>query len=326
MRIKRFRGKNALEVIAEVKKELGEDALILSSKRVKEDGEVFYEVVAAVDRESLEELRKEKRETGSVELTSLKEELKEIRKMLEEVLSDKLLERRYVKWLEAGVPSEAVRGIRDPVEWIKKKIEEMGETPLSRIQVFVGAPGSGKTTGIFKVASWLKYRKGAGVGVVSLDGRRIGARAQALRFGELLDIPVLVLERLSEAKEFAEEFDYLLVDTPSWGRSFCEEELSEVLEDFPFARVQAVVNAVEDLRCTTEFLRRLSSFPVEGVFLTHVDRLVSGLGIGLVLLRDFPGVSFVSVGERVPEDLHRATKEVLERTFFRGIEKVLEVK
>ncbi len=325
MRIKKFRGRNALEVLNEVKKTLGEEALILASRRVEEEGEVFYEITAAVDRPPPEELRKERKATGE-DLTGLREEVTAIRKMLEDLLSEKLSARRYVRLLEAGIPPELAREIEDPLEWLRKKIAERKETPLSRLQVYVGPPGAGKTTSVFKIAAWLRYRRGASVGVISLDARRIGARAQALRLGELLEIPVLVNEGVEACQDFVENCEYVLFDTPAWGPSFRHEEIRALLEAYPQARVHLVLKAVEHPQNLRGFLEETTTLPVEGLVLTHLDRLRLGLTLGFLLQNGFPEVSFLSTGERVPEDLVRAQPEVLERIFRRGLESLSDLK
>ena len=327
MKIKRFRGKSALEVLKEVKRDLGEEALILSSRRVEVNGELLYELTAAVDKKP-EDFTRRPREHSDHDLASLKAEISEIKRMLESLFSERGSSNRYIRLLEAGLPPEVAREIKDPLSWIRAKVARRKSSPFSRVQVFVGPPGAGKTTALFKIASWLKYRREARVGVVSLDEKRIGSRAQALRLGELLEIPVIFAspEDGLRTNSVFSDFEYLLLDTPSWGRAFGEEELGGLLEALPYARVQAVIKAVESPREILRFLEELGRLPLEGLVLTHIDRLSLGVTLGFLLEESFPPISFVSLGDKVPEDLARANPEVLERILMRGLEAIGDLK
>ncbi|MBX6423601.1 hypothetical protein [Thermosulfurimonas sp. F29] len=320
MRIKRFRGENALEVLARVKEELGEEALVLSSKRVEEGGRILYEIVAAVDREPLEE-NPGARENSNGYLEDLREELSEIKALLRQALSGNLAAGRYLKLLEVGVPPRIASEMEDPVRWIRERVARRKASPLSRRLIFVGPAGSGKTSTVFKVAAWFRYRKGQRVRVVALNRHRIGAHSEALRLGELLEIPVH-----AALPQEAPPEEILLVDTPGWGSGFGPEELEDLLDRIPGARLQAVLNAAEHPLGLERFLGELRRYPVEGVVLTRVDRLVSGLPLTFLLEDEAVEISFVSSGPRVPEDLARATPEVLERIFMRGLNGLYELK
>ncbi len=325
MRIKRFRGENALEVLAQVKRELGEEALILSSRRVEEGGKFWYEITAAVDRDPAPEVP----EAGSLSMESpspetlqeIRNELSEIKGLLQEAFSEKVARSRYVKWLEMGIPPEVASEMEDPVSWIRERLARKGTSTLSRNLIFVGPAGAGRTSAVFKVATWFKYRQGQEVTVVTLNRHRVGARAEAMRLGELLEIPVL-----TELPNDLSQDGCLLVDTPAWGWNFGPEELEDLLEKFPRARIQAVLKAVEHPQSLKRFLKEIENYPVEGLVLTQVDRLVSGLPLVFLLKDEWPVVSFISSGPRVPEDLTRATPEVLERIFIRGLKAVYDLK
>lgn len=62
MRVKTYRGKSAAAVLAQIKKELGNDAIILSNKSVREDGRSVCEIMAAIEipaKESTPEMAQE---------------------------------------------------------------------------------------------------------------------------------------------------------------------------------------------------------------------------------------------------------------------------
>ena len=317
MRIKKFWGENALEVIKEVKRELGEEALILSSGRVEKDGKLLYELTAAVDERKEEPMRPPSE--GALE--ELKEEIKELKRLLQETFSFSRLKPYAWRWLEAGLPLSLAQEIEDPIKWVKTKLASWKESPLSRISILIGAPGAGKTSATFKIAAWLKYRCQQPVEVLSLDTKKIEAWSQAMRLGEWLEIPVR-----QDLSEVPSRSKWILVDTPSWGQFFREEDLGDLLSRLPQAQVQVVLKATENPRDLERFLKRLKGFPLGGLILTHVDWMSLGLNLGFLLQNGFPPVSFVSWGERVPEDLCRATPSVLERVFLRGLEEIYALK
>ena len=49
MRIKKFRGKSILEVLNKVKKEFGEEAVILDSEQINTEEGQIYEITAAIE-------------------------------------------------------------------------------------------------------------------------------------------------------------------------------------------------------------------------------------------------------------------------------------
>ncbi|QJA05522.1 hypothetical protein FVE67_01355 [Thermosulfurimonas marina] len=315
MRIKRFCGENPLEVLAEVKRVLGEEALILSSRKREEAGRVLYEIMAAVDREEVPE-RGNGKAGKSPEILA---ELAEIKRLLQEALSEKLLRGRYLRLLEAGVPAFWASRFSDPLARLRERIRAHQPGPASRVQILVGLPGVGKTSSAFKLAAWWRYRKGRPVAVLALDRYRIGAKAEARRLGELLDLPVLA------EGDLPPEGALLVVDTPAWGPNFREEELADLVGRFPEARIYPVLRTTESPEVLVAFLKGLRDFPLAGSILTYTDRLPFGPALGFLLEPESPPPAFVSGGPRVPEDWEEGTRSVLERVFLRGLNRIFTI-
>jgi flagellar biosynthesis protein FlhF len=57
-----------------------------------------------------------------------------------------------------------------------------------------------------------------------------------------------------------------------------------------------------------------------GVFLTFTDKIKNSLPILWLLESNLPPLTFISNGERVPEDLLKAEEDVLIKLFLRGFE------
>jgi flagellar biosynthesis protein FlhF len=81
-----------------------------------------------------------------------------------------------------------------------------------------------------------------------------------------------------------------------------------------------VVKAIEHYTTALRCWKFLEGLPVEGIFLTFTDRLLSGYSLLWLLDSKVPPINFISMGERVPEDILRVDKEHLIKLFLKGIE------
>ncbi|MBZ4681679.1 hypothetical protein [Thermodesulfobacterium sp.] len=331
MKIKKFRGRTILEALNQVKKEFGEDAVILNSEKVKTAEGDFFEITAAIEETEVPvvspTLEDKKSKNFSYTLDQeLKKDLEEIKELLKKVLHPQLRDITYLKYLEKGVPAfiakEMVEKNLDLPEYISVKIKEKGVVPHSKYQVFIGEGGVGKTTNIFKIAVWYKYKYEAKVLVLSLDTYKIGGAFQTKRLAELLEIDfdIVDIEDFKEIAQSLNKYDYILVDTPGLNKKFSTHDLEELAQRLPFLRFQWVVKATEHFEFGLRLWEKIEKLPVEGVFLTFTDKIKNSLPILWLLESNLPPLTFISNGERVPEDLLKAEEDVLIKLFLRGFE------
>ncbi len=331
MRIKKFRGKTILEALNKVKKEFGEDAVILASEQIKTEDGVICEITAAIEEEEVK-IRSEIQNTGLRQIDGednfkdyLKQEITEIKKMLEEALSPQLKDMKYVKFVEKGIPPFIAKKLStsnlDLAEFISKALKEKGSVPNSKCQVFIGDSGSGKTTNIFKLAVWYKYRYNANVLVISLDNYKIGSSFQVKRIAELLEIDfeILDLEDLKEIEPIFAKYNYVLIDTPSLEKRLLISDLEEMIFKMPFLRFQWVVRATEHYEYILRQWSKIEKFPVEGIFLTFIDKVYNSLPLFWILESNIPPVTFISNGERLPEDIQKAEEETIKKLLLKNI-------
>ena len=107
-------------------------------------------------------------------------------------------------------------------------------TPLleskSNIQMFMGTPGSGKSTAIAKVATLAKM-KGQNIAIVSTDNLRAGANLQLKSFAEILDVDFYSYKDPQQLFSFindaASKYQRVLVDT-SGINPFMTSEIEKV--------------------------------------------------------------------------------------------------
>ncbi len=335
MRIKKFTGKSIVEALSKVKKEFGEKAVILNSEKVLIDGKPCYEITAAIEEEEVKlvspsEEREERKEVYfdnalCGEINSLKEEVYEIKKLLKKVLSPSLVDKEYVKLIEKGVPpfmaKEILKNGSSLEDFIEKRIKEMGVVPHPKYQLFIGEAGTGKTTGIFKLAAWYKYNKEAEVLVVSFDSYKVGGDYQAKRISEFLEVDFEVMdpETFKEIAPALKNYKYVLIDTPGLGERLFIEDYKELCKSLKTLRIFWVVKSTDQPDYNLALWKRLKELPVEGIFLTFVDRIYSAYPLLWLLMEELPPVHFLSTGERVPEDIAPAEKDYLLKIFLKGI-------
>ncbi len=328
MKVQKFRGKTSLEALSKVKEHLGEEAVILSTRRVKEGKRLLYEITAAVDLDPpAPEPRPKESEGFSVVLKEI-EEIKELIRGLNAGL--KSGSHLFQRLLEQGVPASVLRLFSTNGDLDKEKFldrlsrlvgRRVGPKEFPRLTFFVGPAGVGKTTSMVKFASRLAYTDQK-VAMISLDSVRVGAREQISRFAQFLEIPLGFArdEEIGELLKRFESYDYILVDTPALGPSFPVSRLSGILKPLKGAGVNLVMRAGEAPLSAQALWERLRSLPVVSLILTHSEGLLYGGPLFWIFSPGLPPVSFLSTGDRVPEDFERATAKRLLALLLRNLD------
>jgi len=237
MKFKTFRAKTFREALALVKKEMGEDAVILSTEE-KKGLRPSVEVAAAVDYEAGEAASPRAAipswatpivrppappspvlEQGEIRqlkhtLTEFKAEVGSIRELLEDsrtgTEADRLPagKRDVLRFLKVrGVREEHARGICNTANNVKEIPRAMaagvavreGDTGGKKAVVLVGPTGVGKTTTVAKLAA-AAIKAGKRVAIVSLDSYRIGAIEQVRIYAKIMGVPLEVVPDARQVK------------------------------------------------------------------------------------------------------------------------------
>ncbi len=331
MRIKKFRGKNILDALDKIKKEFGEAAVILNSEQIRTEEGTVYEITAAIEEEEIViknipdinidfiENNKERVEYY------LKQELTEIKNMLKNLLEPNLKDGRYLEWIEKGMPpfiaKEIINKNSDLAEIILSKLKEKGSVTNSKYQVFIGDAGVGKTTNIFKLAVWYKYKYNSKVLVINLDNYKVESNFQAKKLAELLEVDFenLTLEDIKEIEPVLDKYKYVLFDTPSFGKRLLISDLENLVIQMPFLRFKWVVRAIDHYQHVLTQWNLLKRFPVDGILLSFVDKISNGLPLFWILDNNLPPIIFISNGERIPEDILKAEEEIIKRILLKNL-------
>jgi flagellar biosynthesis protein FlhF len=230
MKLKPYFAKNMRLAMDLVRNELGEDAVIMSTKNTK-DG---VEVLAAVDNDykkdyepnstyKAESFYKEPVEQAGAslgvnqEIHNLANELKSVREMLQNQLSglawnqSEAIDPKKIallkKLIQLGIGWNLAQDLvenmqqKNTPEWSEILVELENRMPILEndivdsggIIALVGPTGVGKTTTIAKMASKFVMRNSARqLALVTTDCYKIGAQAQLKTFADLLGVPIHV--------------------------------------------------------------------------------------------------------------------------------------
>jgi flagellar biosynthesis protein FlhF len=175
------------------------------------------------------------------------------------------------------------------------------------VSVFVGPTGVGKTTTIAKIAGQAVARYNKKVALITTDMRRVGSQDQLSRFGALLNVPAYTcsdVSTLTNLIQSLDDRDLILIDTPGASPSDVAllGRLEEVLK-LPEARVNLVIAATTRSEDISRIMTRFQRLAPQRVIFTKMDETDSRSAVVGDLLRSEVRITFLTNGQRVPEDL-----------------------
>ncbi len=188
--------------------------------------------------------------------------------------------------------------------------------------VLLGPAGVGKTTTLVKMAMFYLnylYKKSEGkVALVSLDSYRTGATDQIELFSKDFGLDLFHAhseEELSELLPILDTYSLVLVDT--MGKSANQGELALHLKSLLMVLPQdecscaLAVSASYKSRDLDRFVKLFSSYPLESLVVTKLDETEDiGNILGVSKKSGLPLLFFTN-GQKVPENLLKATGEVI---------------
>lgn len=183
-----------------------------------------------------------------------------------------------------------------------------------KVMMLVGPTGVGKTTTIAKLAGLARQQdEHRRTVLITLDTYRVAAVEQLRVFAKILKIP---LEVAVSHKDFMEcmgrhqNADLLLIDTA--GRSPKNQagydELLAITRGQLHVETHLVLAAPMAESVQMDTIRRYQSVPIHKLIITKLDEVSMGGGLYNVLSQTGLPVSYLSAGQRVPEDLEIATR------------------
>jgi flagellar biosynthesis protein FlhF len=191
------------------------------------------------------------------------------------------------------------------------------EMKAQRRIALVGPTGVGKTTTLAKIAAHYLTHFSSSIALITIDTYRIAAVEQLKVYGAIMNLPVEVVispEQLEQALLRHGDKDLILIDTA--GRSprdtLCIEELATFLRADLAIDKHLVLSATTRRTELFEAIQRFGHLGIDHTIITKTDECAT-LGVMLDIQmadRDTtPPFSFITNGQRVPEDLLIATRD-----------------
>ncbi|MBM7456577.1 flagellar biosynthesis protein FlhF [Oceanisphaera litoralis] len=289
----------------------------------------------------LHDSRERKRNEGAKdkELNAMRQEIASIRQLLEHQVSGLMwqeVERRepvramVIKQLSGlgfsdGFADQLAMRVNDKAQpheaWrqIEATLSEQlmtGEDDILRqggAVALLGPTGVGKTTTIAKLAARFSSRYGADqIALVTTDHYRIGAHEQLQTYGRIMGVVVKqarTYEELAQALYQLRHRRLVLIDTAGMGQRDLRlsEQLDTLVGDKQIKiRNYLVLPATAQRRVLQEAVDHFRRIPLAGCILTKLDESLSLGDVLDISIQNSLPISYITDGQRVPEDLRLA--------------------
>lgn len=210
--------------------------------------------------------------------------------------------------------TEAHRGRGLMLGLISRKLPIAPVDPMEEggVIALVGPTGAGKTTTIAKLASrFAEAHAARDVALVTTDTLRIGAREQLYGYGRQLGIAVHEANSgtdLDQLLERLKDYKLVLIDTAGLGPR--DRALAAQLQWLRAARqvrTLLVLPANTSFGDMDEVVRRFGAANLQGLVLSKLDETGRfGNALSVAVDHKLP-ITWVTDGQDVPDDLHRAS-------------------
>ena len=378
MKVKKYQAVTIAEAMKLVGKDIGPEALILSTKKLHAKSgdsgyKEFFEITAipGLDNKKPDEKKFDNKKFGEKNLEknetipneSLQQpDMKFLRTLQSELMSIKelmfILSRSkslldsfritpgainiYGKLIRSGISEVYARRFMEKggvfkengkytnKEIRRRVLKEMLKVidvtdPFSKkgqvIAAFIGATGVGKTTTVAKLAANLYLKKRKSVGFISIDNYRIAALEQLKTYASILGIPCLPAfnnEELIFALRRLSDKDVILIDTA--GQSHYDRERIREMEamikgNYPISS-HLLLNTGTSEPEMERIAKNFGKLNFNSYIFTKTDETKHRGAIINQLIKKRKPVSYVTTGQRVPEDIIAATKLDILRLLF----------
>ena len=345
MKIVKFEGATMRDAIAKVKADLGDQAVIVSTRQVRKGllGTAI-EISAAIDDGSDEDTQPRGRAqtmsgpsyggpmTGKEEeveklLAPLRSEIRSLRALVRaagdskgtsDLKSELGALRKLVEDMRTPTPASSIDAALEAATDVPRRRRATTvshESPLTqssnaRIIMLVGPTGAGKTTTIAKLAARAALIEERRTALITLDSYRVGGFEQIKTFADLIGVPVRTAEidAQSIADAIDEHDELTLIDTA--GRSPRDAaaiaELVTAIAGQPI-EVHIVIPAATPPSIIDDFVNRYRALGPARLLFTKLDEIDAAPELSRAPARTGLAITWVTTGQAVPEDIEEPT-------------------
>lgn len=240
MKIKNITAPNMMTALAEVKAQLGDEAIIISSENTA-DGNI---IVTAALEDEFEINFDDRDEVEVIPLRGVFED-KYLRECLEYHTVVSTIGEKIMATARQISSEQQLFNDRLVLEKTFEKLYDYQDILDLRqpVKLFMGTPGSGKSTAIAKTATLAKFKKIPSC-IISTDNVRAGANKQLEAFAKILELDFYfcndersLYQKVNEVKN---RYQLILIDTPGIN-PFIDNEVDRVGKFSEIVKNQAIL-------------------------------------------------------------------------------------
>jgi flagellar biosynthesis protein FlhF len=345
MEVKTFTAPSAAEAVAKIRESLGPQAVVLNIRRVRARGlsgllrRKHVEVLACVPK------CQEPQPADDTVLDHLREEIAGIKEILftlvqrgvpdpgfradfadsndvriAPILEESGLLRLYAYQIAEQVKSanaNTTGSLTNELQIAQRILTESwkpGSPSHSNIHVFIGCPGSGKTTALCKWMTNAVLLENRAARVWRLDGLSANTSEALNVHCEILGVP---LHRCPASLE-TNPAELLFVDLPGVNATDSAglAHLKHTLTGIGKAEVHLVLNGSYESSLQLAQVRCFSDLPVHDLIVTHLDEETRWGKIWNLVLGTNYSIRALSAGQNIPGDFLKASAEEILKTQF----------
>lgn len=246
MKVKRYIGTTVEQALAQIKNEMGSNAIILNKRKIKTGRGIFklfskpvYEVVAALDQPDT--VRHRPFQSYENNMESLEKKVEQIKSSLESIMDrmqsgeeisrlpqsllpyyrimeDKEVSPKIINMIVEKVRNGLNTGAIYENDYLLFKFKKAISACINNVRtielatgrpsvaVLVGPTGVGKTTTLAKLAARYSLNMRKKVGVITCDTFRIAAVDQLRTYCEIMDVPFQVVYHPQDVPRIMDEY------------------------------------------------------------------------------------------------------------------------
>ena len=276
MRVRIFIADTVTDAMRRIRRELGDDAVIISTQSDDDSGGV--RITAAVEHEGTEDALNQLLATGIAEQVR-----REILQALDYHGVPRGLAESLLDEVDEALLDDATAGLEAGLRR-SFDFESLTLATLKRPVMLVGVPGAGKTVTATKLAARAVMEKRA-VAVISADGFRAGAREQLAAFTDILETELIAVEGPAELRAALDELpaDTVAIVDTTGTNPFSTTEMAALVRLIEASGVEPVlvVAAGGDVVEAAEIAAGFGAIGVRRAVLTRLD-IARRLGAMLV--------------------------------------------